>query len=143
MLQWSESVTIFVHGHDRDLGKKEMSKLLAEGVPVMNEKVTGLEGEPEHLRNVILQTGERVPIEALFFTIGVEPSTNLAQQLGCKGVDDTPCLEVDDFKETTVKGVYAIGDLAPGSQLAITSAADGAVAAVAINNSLLPPSRRV
>ncbi|HEY8181395.1 MAG TPA: hypothetical protein VII32_04100 [Thermoanaerobaculia bacterium] len=37
----------------------------------------------------------------------------------------------------------AIGDLVPGSQLVITSAADGAIAAITINGSLLPPSRRV
>lgn len=40
------------------------------------------------------------------------------------------------------KGWVAIGDLAPGSQLAITSAADGAVAAIAINKSL-PPAKSV
>ena len=50
---------------------------------------------------------------------------------------------VDDHKKTSVEGIYAIGDLVPGSQLAITSAADGAIAAIAINKSLLPPSRLV
>jgi len=63
--------------------------------------------------------------------------------VGWAVVEETPCLAVNDFKETTVEGVYAVGDLVPGSQLAITSAADGAIAAIAINKSLLPPSRRV
>ena len=36
-----------------------------------------------------------------------------------------------------------LGDLVAGSQLAITSAADGAIAAIEINKSLLPPARRV
>jgi len=49
----------------------------------------------------------------------------------------------NDYKETNVQGVYAIGDLVPGSELAITSAADGAIAAIAINKSLLPPAWRV
>ena len=92
---------------------------------------------------MVLSTGERVEVDALFFTIGNVRSCDLAEQLGCAPVDGTACLTVNDVKETTVEGVYAIGDLAPGSQLAITSAADGAVAAIAINRSLLPPSRRV
>ena len=91
----------------------------------------------------MLSTGERVEVDALFFTIGTVPSCNLAEQLGVTPVDDTACLTVNDVKETNVEGVYAIGDLAPGAQLAITSAADGAVAAIAINKSLLPPSRQV
>ena len=54
-----------------------------------------------------------------------------------------PNIVVDDHKQTTVEGVYAVGDLVPGSQLAITSAADGAIAAIAIHKSLLPPARLV
>ena len=108
-----------------------------------DEPIIRLTGDGEHLRSVVLSTGERVDIDALFFTIGTEPSCDLAEQLGVTRVEHTPCLTVDDVKETNIEGVYAIGDLAPGSQLAITSAADGAVAAIAINKSLLPPSRRV
>ena len=82
-------------------------------------------------------------MDALFFIIGTERASTLADDLGCKAIEDTPCLVVDDYKQTTVEGVYAIGDLAPGSQLAVTAAADGAVAAIAINRSLLEPARVV
>ena len=52
-------------------------------------------------------------------------------------------MNVDEHGQTTVEGVWAIGDLAKGSELAITAAADGAIAAIAINKTLLPPSRQV
>lgn len=143
LLQWSDDITIFVDGNERDFSKEETSKLLAEQVLVKDEKITGLTGDGERLQSVVLSSGERIDRDVLFFTIGVERSCDLAEQLGCAAVDGTPCLEVDDYKQTTVEGVYAIGDLAPGSQLAITSAADGAVAAIAINKTLLPPSRVV
>lgn len=143
LLQWTDTITIFVDGHDRDFGKEETSKLLAEGIAVKDEKIVSFVGESDRLEAAVLDTGERVPVEAMFFTIGVERTTMLAESLGCSIVEDTPCLKVNDYKETTVEGVYAIGDLVPGSQLAITSAADGAIAAIEINKSLLPPSRRV
>ena len=95
------------------------------------------------VRAAVLSTGERVAVDALFFTIGVERSCVLAEDLGCEVDDERPNIIVDDHKQTTVEGIYAIGDLVPGSQLAITSAADGAIAAIAINKSLLPPSRVV
>ena len=143
LLQWTDDVTIFVDGHERDFDKEETSKLLAEGIAVKDEKVVSLVGNDDKVSAAVLSTGERVPVDALFFTIGVERSTLLAEGLGCTAVEGTPCLKVNDYKETTVEGVYAVGDLVPGSQLAITSAADGAIAAIAINKSLLPPSRRV
>jgi len=142
LLQWSDDITVFAHGHDRGFSKEETSKLLAEQINVVDERIIQLKGDNGHLTSVVLATGEHIEVDAMFFTIGTVPSCDLAARLGVTSVDDTACLTVDDFKQTNVEGVYAIGDLAPGSQLAITSAADGAVAAIAINKSLLPPSHR-
>jgi thioredoxin reductase len=141
--QWSDELTIFVDGNPRDFTNEHTSKLLAEGIDVKDEKVLALTGHGDQLAHAVLDTGERVPIDALFFSIGTVRSCTLAEDLGCEVFVGEPCIVVDDYKQTTVEGVYAIGDLAPGSQLAVTSAADGAVAAIAINKSLLPPSRLV
>jgi thioredoxin reductase len=143
LMQWTRELTIFVHGRDRDFSKEETSKLLAQSINVKDERVIELVGRDGQLQAVVLTSGERVELDALFFTIGTERSCDLAEQLGCKLVDGTTCLKVSDVKETNVKGVYAMGDLVPGSQLAITSAADGAIAAIEINKSLMPPSRTV
>lgn len=143
LLQWSDQLTIFTDGHDRDWTKEERSKMLAEGIGVKDEKIGALVGHDGLVEAAVLSSGERVAVDALFFTIGVERSCLLAESLGCEVVDDAPNIVVNDRKETTVEGVYAIGDLVAGSQLAVTSAADGAIAAIAINQSLLPPGRRV
>lgn len=143
LLQWTDQLTVFTDGHPREWNDEHHSKLLALGIGVKDEKVISLEGDDAMLRAAILSTGERVVVDALFFTIGVERSCVLAEDLGCEVDDDRPNIIVDDHKQTSVEGIYAIGDLVPGSQLAITSAADGAIAAIAINKSLLPPSRLV
>lgn len=147
LLQWSDQLTIFTDGHDRDFTPEQHSQLLAQGIGVKDEKIITLAGDDGgddgKVKAAVLSTGERVAVDALFFTIGTVRSCILAEDLGCRVYDDSPCIVVDDYKQTTVEGVYAIGDLAPGSQLAVTSAADGAVAAIAINKSLLPPSRLV
>ncbi|HEX7419985.1 MAG TPA: NAD(P)/FAD-dependent oxidoreductase [Thermoanaerobaculia bacterium] len=141
LLQWTDELTILTDGNERGWTKEHTSKLLAFGIGVKDEKIIGLEGKAPYATAAVLATGERVALDAIFFTIGTERTCDLAEKLGCKLVEDTPCLAVDDYKKTSVDGVYAIGDLAPGSQLAITAAADGAVAAIAINKSLLEPAR--
>jgi len=143
LTQWSDKVTVLTHGREREFGPELMSKLLAAGVGVKDEKIVALEGKEGMVRAAVLEGGEQVAVDALFFTIGVHRSCDLAERLGCTTADGTPCLVVDDYKQTTVEGVYAVGDIVPGSQLAITSAADGAIAAIAINKTLLPPSRVV
>lgn len=143
LLQWSDDVVVFAHGHDREWDDEEHSKLLAEQVDVKDEKIVALEGKDGCVSAAVLSTGERVAVQRLFFSIHVERSTTLAEDLGCDVDPEKPDVKVNEHRETTVEGVYAIGDLVEGSQLAITAAADGAIAAIAINKSLLPPSRQV
>jgi thioredoxin reductase len=143
LLQWTDQLTVFLDGHQREFSKEETSKLMAEQIAIKDEKIVDLTGSDGSVRAAVLSTGERVAVDALFFTIGTERSCDLAEQLGVAPVEGTACVVVNDYKETNVEGVYAMGDLVPGSELAITAAADGAIAAIAINRSLLPPSWRV
>lgn len=144
LLQWTDQLTILTDGHSRDWSQEHTSKLLTFGIGVKDEKIVSLEGRPPYAKAAVLESGERVALDAIFFTVGTTQSCNLAEGLGCKFVEDSTInLTVDDYKQTSIEGIYAIGDLVPGSQLAITSAADGAIAAIALNKSLLEPARQV
>jgi thioredoxin reductase len=143
LLHWSDDIVIFLHGHEREWDQEQTSKLLAEQITIKDEKVVALTGDDGKVDAAVLETGERVAVQRLFFTIKVERSTTLAEDLGCEVDPDKPNVTVDEHRCTTVEGVWAVGDLVAGAQLAITSAADGAIAAIALNKSLLPPSRLV
>ncbi len=143
LLQWSDDIVIFTHGQPREWDEEMHSKILAERIEVKDEEIVALTGGKGIVDAAVLKTGERVAVQRLFFTIKVERSCTLAEELGCEVDPDTPNVIVDEHRKTTVEGVWAIGDLAPGAQLAITSAADGAIAAIDVNKSLLPPSRVV
>lgn len=143
LLQWTDTLTIFTNGHEREFSNEETSKLLAEQINVKDEPIVELLGSDGIVRAAVLSTGERVEIDAMFFSCGVKRSCVLAENAGCEVESETPNIVVDEYRQTTLEGVYAIGDLVAGAQLAITSAADGAIAAIAINKSLLPPGRRV
>lgn len=143
LLQWSNDIVIFTHGHERGWDEEIGSKLLAELIDIKDERVVALTGTEGRVSSAVLATGERVSVGRLFFTIKVERSTTLAEDLGCEVAKDTPNVVVNEHRQTTIEGVYAIGDLVEGSQLAITAASDGAIAAIALNKSLLPPGRLV
>ena len=143
LLQWSDDLVVFTHGHPRAWDEETNSKLLAEQIDVKDERIVALEGRDGIIEAAVLATGERVACGALFFNIKTERSCDLAESLGCRCDDPHPDIVVDEHRQTSVEGVYAIGDLAPGAQLVITAAAGGAIAAIAIHESLLPPSRVV
>jgi thioredoxin reductase len=142
LLQWSNDVVVMTDGHAREWDEEQYSKLLAEQIDIKDEKIVSLEGTEGEVTAAILSTGERVAMKHIFFTIATERSCRLAEELGCECDPETPNIVVDEHRKTTVEGVWAIGDLAEGSQLAIKAAADGAIAAIDVNKSLLPPARQ-
>ncbi|MEE9224375.1 MAG: FAD-dependent oxidoreductase, partial [Thermoplasmata archaeon] len=62
--------------------------------------------------------------------IGLMPNTELAKNLGVE-MDDRGYIKVDDFQRTSVKGVYAAGDITGGARQIVMSCAQGAQAALA------------
>jgi thioredoxin reductase len=136
LVRWSNDIVIFLDGHDRDWDEEEHSKLLAEQIDIKDEKVVALVGKDGVVEAAVLSTGERVAVARIFFYVNVERSCTLAEDLGCEVDPEKPNVKVDEHRQTTVEGVWAVGDLVEGAQLAITAAADGAIAAIAINKTL-------
>lgn len=144
LLIWSDDVTIFTNSEEPSFSEEQSSKLAARGIQINREKIMQIEsGDQRSVGGIVLGSGAKPDIEAIFFAVGCHRTSGLAEQLGCEISSETIDIVVDDHGLTSVKGVYAIGDLTPGSKLAITAASDGAVAAIAINDSLTPPGSRI
>lgn len=71
---------------------------------------------------VITSIGE-FPFENLLFATGRRPNTKIAQELGLEM--DGHLIKVNNHYETSMPGVYAIGDLVGGFQLAHSASAEG------------------
>lgn len=142
MLTWTSDLVILTHGHEPDLPEPSREALARFGIPVLTAPVTRLEGADGQVREAVLADGTAEPFGAMFFHIAYGPGCSIPAELGC-GADEGGILEVDGNFETTVSGVYAAGDVTPGSKLAIRAAADGVRAAIGIYRSLLPPERQV
>lgn len=86
-----------------------------------------------------LADGRRLLVNALFVASRVHMSSPLAMQLGC-AFDEGPLgpyLRVDDFKQTTVPGVYAAGDASTAMGNATLASAAGVMAGVGVHQSLV------
>lgn len=135
LLDWGARVTLVTNGQEYE-GDRSCERTLANhGVEIIEEAVLQLTGEDGSLSGVKLASGRVVPGTKAFFSIGHRPRSELARQLGCK-LDDEGYVVVGEHGETTVDGVYAVGDVTPGEQLVQTAAAEGAVAGIACAMSL-------
>jgi thioredoxin reductase len=142
MLTWSEQLTVLTHGHPPDLQENARDAMERWKLPIRTEVIDRLEGEDGQVRRVVFHGGESEEFDALFFHIASGPGSSFAAELGCQA-DEEGILEIDKEYQTTVEGVYAAGDIVPGSRLAIRAAAEGVRAAVGIHKSLIPEDRRI
>ena len=81
------------------------------------------------IRNKKTDESKKLEIDGLFISIGVIPQNSLAQDLGVI-LDEQGYIKVDKQMRTSVKGVYAAGDITGGLRQVVTAAADGAIAAL-------------
>jgi len=78
-----------------------------------------------------LETSGRstLPVEGVFASVGVLPQNEIASALQLK-MNEEGYVIVDSGQRTSVKGVYAAGDLTGGLRQVVTACAKGAVAAL-------------
>ena len=145
LLTWTEGLTLLTNGDEGDLNEEHRAKLARFNIPLMNQRIERLEGDArtKRIERVCFETGETLPCDALFFNLGTEISGGLHEMLGCQLDEECGLVWVDDEQQTSVRGVYAAGDITPHSQLAVVAAAEGAMAAIHIHKSLMPPERRI
>lgn len=139
---WTRDIVICTNGEPLGAEPDVEAKLAPLDIRVRTDVVAGIALREGTLRSVQFESGDALGCEKIFFAIGQYPSDDLGAQLGCVR-DADGHIEVDDAYHTSVRNVFAAGDIVPGPQLGIAAAADGAIAALAIHKSLVPEERKL
>ena len=139
---WTDKIVICTNGEPAGMEQELLSKVKKLNIPVLEQAVTSVKSKDGEINCLELANGMTLDCERLYFAIGQFPADDIGAELGCKR-NEMGQIVVDEQSHTSVKNVYAAGDIVPGPQLAIVAAASGAVAALAIHHSLLPEARRL
>ena len=139
---WTPKIVICTNGEPAGMDEELLAKLKKLNIPVLEQAVTCLKSKGGEINCLELANDMSLDCDRLYFAIGQYPADDLGAELGCKR-DEFGFIVVDDHHHTSVKNVYAAGDIAPGTQLAIVAAAEGVIAAVTIHHSLVPEGRKL
>lgn len=125
---WTDDLIVFTNGSD--LPREERVALERNNVGLRTDPIRRLESDNGRLLAVVLESGERIERDAGF--IGDEysqPATAFAETLGAtSSVNEwgMTTLDVDDTSQTSITGLYVIGDARTGFSGLIAAAAEGA-----------------
>ena len=132
---FSERVTLVTNG--MQLAAIERARLDALGVRVHEGIVSGITGRPGTLDGVELTDGVAIPGEAVFIAPRQRPNDALLRALGCATDPVTSLVAADQFGQTSVRGVWAAGNVVTPTAQVITAAGAASASAIAINGWLL------
>ncbi len=136
-------VTI-VHRRDQLRAEKYLRQSLENNkIPVIwNSTVKEIRGEKlvtaVVIENAADGTTRTMPVNGVFVAIGYVPNNELARKLGV-GMDKEGYVTVDERHRTTVRGIYAAGDLTGGEKQIVTAVGQAAVAATTVFEDIANP----
>jgi thioredoxin reductase (NADPH) len=136
----SARITLLTNSDDDENSEKVRRRLTGAGIPVVADRLAAVScAEGGRIQVVETAGGVQLPVEAVFSIQGASPHNRLAVQLGV-ALAPNGWIEVDTEQKTSVRGVYAAGDVtALHSHQVTTAVHEGAQAAAAANYFLYPP----
>ena len=136
MLNFTDDVDILTRGHEPEWSDDTADMLDDHPIDVVSADVSGVQnGEDGWLKALEFEDGTTREYKGGFAMYGSEYNNGLARELGCE-LNDDGTVDVGDHGETSVDGVYAVGDVTPGHNQLPIALADGAKAGISIHFAL-------
>ncbi|MCC6494231.1 MAG: NAD(P)/FAD-dependent oxidoreductase [Pirellulales bacterium] len=130
---WSAHVVACANG--RPLSAEDRARAERNGVLIREERAVRLEGQGGQVERLHFAAGPPEPCDALFFSGDMVQRSRLPLMLGCQ-CDERGLIMTRGKQGTGVRGLFLAGDADGDVQFAIVAAAEGAIAATAINREL-------
>jgi thioredoxin reductase len=133
LLAWSKSVICCSDG--AAINDSDCCRLKKYGIRYRPETIKELVGTDGQLQSIMFSEGVPLACDALFFSAGHGQRSSIPEMLGCECNDRGLALK-HGKQGSGNRGVFLAGDADGDVQFAIVAAAEGAVAATAINSEL-------
>jgi len=124
-----------IHRRDTLRAQKKLQDTLKEHkIPVMfNTELAEVQGtaivEKVVLKNTKNGKTKKLAKDGVFIAVGYDPNTEVAKMLGAK-INKEGYIETNGRQQTSVKGIYAAGDVTGGIKQITVAVGQGSVAAI-------------
>lgn len=139
---WSRDVTLCTDGADAELTDKDRARLTRNGIRIVEASVDRLDGDGARPHRLHFRDGSDIPCAALFVMPFACSPSPLITELGCDLDEKRGVVPTREYERTNVPGLFVAGDASRRVQFAVVAAAEGAMAAFAINTEIIAEQTR-
>jgi thioredoxin reductase (NADPH) len=130
---YSDDVTLLTLGQRLELDPEQRRVAGQHRVRIVEEPIAGLEVAGDRIAAIRTGSGQEHRFDVLYSALGLKYRTELALALGARH-DPSGALLVDEHNQTSVKGLYAAGDIVRGLDQIVLAMGHAATAATHIHN---------
>ena len=132
---WTKDLALFTNG-TATFTNEQRKKLKEHRIEIIEKELEKLDHNDGHLRNIIFKDGTTLSIKALYAPAPFEQHCKIPETLGCE-LTEEGYIKTDSLLETTVKGVFAIGDNTSKMRTVANAVAMGTTAGMTISKKMI------
>lgn len=129
---YSNDVTLLTLGEKLELTPDQAERLHDQGVVIVEDPIVTLDQKDDAI-GALRTAQQELRFDILYSALGLRYRSELGLALGARH-DDRKALWVDEHCQTSVKGLYAIGDVVVGLDQIVVGMGQAALAATHIHN---------
>jgi thioredoxin reductase (NADPH) len=130
---YSDDVTLLTLGQPLNLDPGQQQEAKQRRIRLVKAPVTALDTQGGKIVAVRTGDGQEHRFDVLYSALGLRHRTDLATSLGAES-DARGALIVDRHSQTSIKGLYAAGDIVRGLDQIVVGMSHAAIAATHIHN---------
>jgi thioredoxin reductase (NADPH) len=130
---YSDDVSLLTLGRRMELSEEQREAAERHRVRIVEAPVAALDVQGDRIAAIRVGGGEEHRFDVLYSALGLNYRAGLGIALGARH-DPSGALLVDGHNQTTVKGLYAAGDVVRGLDQIVVAMGHAAVAATHIHN---------
>lgn len=134
---WTKALTLFTNGPST-LNAEQTQLLIKHQIQIIETPIQEIEHTKGKVNNIILADKNIHPIQALYLRPQSQQSASFVKELEC-ALNEQGLIEVDQYQQTTVPGIYACGDNSSFRSVSI-AVCTGSIAGVMVNKALTEES---
>ncbi len=132
---WTPRLTLFTNGPSA-LTPPQIQKLQQHHIEIIEQEIERIVHTDGKMEQIVLKDGTQHALSALFTKVHFEQHCPIPQQLGCE-ITEGGYIQIDDFHQTTVAGVFAAGDNTTMFRAVSAAVAGGSKAGAMINKAMI------
>lgn len=132
---WTEHLTIFTNG-ECTISENDRKILTGRKINIIEDQIDRLVHSNGQVRHIEFADGRIFELEALYARPPFEQHSKIPEKMGCV-INEQGYVEVDEFKRTTVPGIYAAGDNTNRMRSVANAVGAGSAAGAFINHDMI------